>query len=65
MDRYSDTILLIRHITKQHQKVNKAWNYISYHSNMVNNTVNKTKEKNLIHSQLSTWPSRKSRCKTI
>ena len=29
LDRYSDTIFLIRQITKQHQKCNRTWNHIS------------------------------------
>ena len=32
MDRYSDTASLIRQITKQHQKLDCAWNCINDHS---------------------------------
>ena len=39
IDRYSDTIVLSKQITKQHQKLKYVWNLITDHPNMVNNTL--------------------------
>ena len=43
MDRYSDTIFLIRQITKQHYIFNHSKNYINDHPNMANNTKSRQK----------------------
>ena len=37
MDRYSDTVFL-RQFSKQHLQFKHAWNHISEHTNMVNDT---------------------------
>ena len=43
-DRYGDTVILIRQITKQYSKFDHAWNHINDHTNMANDTTLRQKE---------------------
>ena len=42
-DRYTDTIFLLRQVTKQHSKFNHALNHIADHPNMVNDNTSRHK----------------------
>ena len=44
MDTYSDTVLLMKQITKKHQKFDNTWNQINDHPNVVNDTLSRQKE---------------------
>ena len=45
MVRYSDTVFLIRQISKLHLKFDHAWNHINEHSTMGNDTSSRHERK--------------------
>ena len=63
LERYSDITFLLKQISKQHQRFDHAWNYISNDLNMENHTTSKQKEELSYQSIISYLAQVKSRCK--
>ena len=44
MDKYSDTVFLIREISKQHKKFEHEWHHVNNNPSVANDTIYRKKE---------------------